>query len=55
VSKVLVVHDGKRERELCSSSGWSSGAIPACDISVDDVCCRAVTPSSSLWLRRDGA
>jgi len=37
VSKVLVVHDGKRERELLLVERLVVGRDPACDISVDDV------------------
>ena len=37
MSKVLVVHDGKRERELLLVERLVVGRDPACDISVDDV------------------
>jgi hypothetical protein len=36
VSKVLVVHDGKRERELLLVERLVVGRDPTCDISVDD-------------------
>ena len=36
MSKVLVVHDGKRERELLLVERLVVGRDPACDISVDD-------------------
>lgn len=36
MSKVLVVHDGKRERELLLVERLVIGRDPACDISVDD-------------------
>jgi predicted component of type VI protein secretion system len=36
VSKVLLVHDGKRERELLLVERLIVGRDPACDISVDD-------------------
>jgi hypothetical protein len=36
VSKVLVIHDGKRERELLLVERLVIGRDPACDVSVDD-------------------